>query len=121
RDNLSLISYAVDNADDPAIYRSNKDQKNKVLRDDEGTSFHIRYKNGEKAAADLTALLQQIENTLHVLPHDRWLEFAAQFEYDGERDCLEARVGGALRWAAEVLSSSIPTLDYIVHAGVKLR
>jgi hypothetical protein len=101
KENMNYIVWAADNKAEAIT--DHRDQKNGVLRDSDGTSFHLNsYANGEEAKAGLTRLIQLVATGIEQLTPKKRLIFAQKMEWDKNKGCLEARVAPALEWATLV-------------------
>src|SRR5690606_313589 len=97
---------------------SPKDKQNGVLRDSNGTSFHLNaYENGKEATESLARITEQMVTTLQRLAPDQRLEFAKSMEWDKTKGCLEASLGPAFDYAR--LQLDAPTLDSIMAGYIK--
>jgi hypothetical protein len=117
--NLDYIAYCVEHKNDLSIYKFPTDKEKGVLRDEDGTSFHLNsYHQGAKAKKDLGDLIQSFEKIAEdsIKPGTHKLVFLAiakAFEWDEEIGCIEKRTGKVLSQSA-LISSGAGISDEIV-------
>jgi ankyrin repeat protein len=108
KQNYSLISDTIDQPQTGGLYRNEKDRKAKLLRDSNGTSFHLNaYQTGEEAIRGLRWLIEQFEATFVKLKsqnNELIYLFLNKLHYDELVGCLEARIAPALSWAVKLES-----------------
>lgn len=123
RNNLSNIETFIDKPDQTKLrYLSFYDQKHGLLRDNDGTSFHITlYSNGKDASKAYCDALIQLEYILKELPEFLWIKFVEHLEYNEKIGCIAARLAPAIKWAVEYLSIPLPNLNDIMQDCVKLQ
>ena len=115
RNHLDLIARAVDDRDNLSFYKKPGDREKGVLRDDQGTSFHIDvFKNGIEARQSLLKYIDYIENLLQKLTDPQRMVFVSRLQYDEDRGCLPKRLGSAVKYAEEVVGDRI-TLNSIMN------
>ena len=126
--NIDFICDAVTHKDqikyyeNPKLWRGHnpeRDKKNGVLRDDEGTAFHINgYKLAEEARRDLLENnVGQIAALLRQLTAEQRLGFARRLEFDSSNSdpgCLGKRTERSVMWGGRVLHAPFPYLDDIM-------
>lgn len=124
-----FISYAFEHQKDPAIYewrykkpldprdagQAVKDQENSVLRDLDGTSFHIDkayYKNAAAGLEAYTNMIAEFEGAIVLMRAKNHLHpFTLKLEYDGDKGCLPKRIGGALDYANRLNGAQLQLND----------
>ncbi|MCB1827231.1 MAG: ankyrin repeat domain-containing protein, partial [Coxiellaceae bacterium] len=124
--NIDYLAYAVEHQDELELYQenlfymrlqgfsANKDKKNGVIRDFEGTSLHITtYQDPNIASQDWLRLIESFEGAINNMrSQNKLLNFAKSLEYDKDKGCIEARVARALKFAA---SSDTLNLDELFN------
>ena len=97
-----------------------RDKKNGLLRTPEQLSFHIQdYKDGAVAVSSLNNHLDQIASVLKQLSAEDRIIFGAQFEWNKQVPCMEARSERPLGWAFRKLSGMTPLLkDVMTEIGI---
>lgn len=109
--NIQLIADFLDGK--VADNRNTFDITHNVLRDFNGTSFHLNsYKTGASAQRGLTDLIQQFENAVVSMKQiGKLLDFAEAIYWDDDIGCLEARTARSLEVAALNQSTDYPQLN----------
>ena len=114
--NETFIRYAVEYKNDRTIYKFAGDKEKGVLRDFEGTAFHLNsYDNAEHAWTSLKRVITALKYVIeHTGQKNEWERLASQFNFEGEIGCLEARIGNVLNFSDSF--NFIETMSTILKA-----
>jgi hypothetical protein len=121
--NLDYVLYCVENKNDLSIYRFPSDQRKGVLRDRDGTSFHINsYQNANQAKNDLSRFIADFEAAAHTLTDDQvhpivFLQAIEALEWENEIGCIEKRTEKFLKAAVDI---ALPSHEQLAHVFIKI-
>ena len=117
--NKEFILYAVAHPEDMCIYVYTIDYGHRLLRDINNTAFHFASYPPEQAHQfweRIEALTLQIENAYQEMKQrNQHLDFVKAFRWDNEGGCLEARVSGALNYAARQISQPETRIEDVIE------
>ena len=115
--NKAFILYAVSHPTDPFIYEGGKagDMDARLLRDFNHLAFHFADASSDQADVywdKISLLIKDVEDAYQEMKGANQLKpFVRAFQWDHDIGCLEARVIGALKFASQVASYKITTLN----------
>ena len=91
-----------------AAYNADYDFSHKVVRADNGVSFHVDYQTPNTGWLALAGLVYQFETAIvTVREQDRLAELLLALRYDRQRGCIEERISQALIFAGRLASDDI--------------